>query len=262
MINTRKRHNRIKYRKYTRKQKRVQTGGNQIPYYAIIDFTDIITDNNVYAHENGVANSMDELKEKIMLFMKNTFDNSLFNIDEITIIDDEFKYYAFINGNWAEYPAGNLESILRLVQERYSGSNSNSSSSSSSNSNSNRNRNINSNSNSSGNMHINNSEFNTNANSSNNNNSNNSNNNNSNNSNNNSIPSIVIPSNTVNSITQEPIVRGTKMVNFHNEREHGRYYTKATYNRLQSPKRNPFTRELITPTNTIAYKANFANSSA
>ncbi len=211
--------NRGKHLLHTRKHKRVQKGGNQIPYYAIINFHDYTTDNSIYETKNGIATSIDDLKERMIIFMKSTFEYE-YNFNDIILSSGEFTYHAFINGNWVEYPAGNHHVILNLVQERYGESNSNN--------NSNNNTISNSNSN---------------------------NNNNNNASNSNNIPSITIPSNAVNAISGEPIERGTTMVNFHNEKEHGRYYTKSTYNSLQSPKRNPFTRQYIIPSSVIKYKA-------
>ena len=64
-----------------------------------------------------------------------------------------------------------------------------------------------------------------------------------------------LPTNATNAITMEPILEGTNMVNFHGESESGRYYTKNTYNSLTKPKRNPFTRSIIKPSNVISYKA-------
>ncbi len=62
-----------------------------------------------------------------------------------------------------------------------------------------------------------------------------------------------LPGNATNEITMEPITEGTNMVNFHDEFDQGRYYTKTTYNRMN--KRNPYTRRNIRPNNITAYKA-------
>ena len=64
-----------------------------------------------------------------------------------------------------------------------------------------------------------------------------------------------LPTNATNAITFEPIEEGTNMVNFHGESESGRYYTRETYNSLTEPKRNPYTRSIIKPSNVISYKA-------
>ncbi len=206
------RHNRVKYRdnrKYTRKYKRIQKGGDRFPYYATFIYRSTDTGDVIFFKSvNGVTGSMDDLKEKMITFFKDSIEDEV-EIDEIILLDD-FMYYAFMDGRWLENPVGNGDTILNLVRLRFAN---------------------NSNSNS------------------------NSNNNSNNNSNANNIRSITIPSNAVNAITQIPIEKGTIMVNFHNEKEHGRYYTKSTYRQLQRPKRNPFTREIINPQNVSKYKA-------
>jgi hypothetical protein len=58
-------------------------------------------------------------------------------------------------------------------------------------------------------------------------------------------PNPNIPAGSENAITFEPIRDGDEMVNFHGERNQGRYYRKATYNRMPLPKKNPFTRRAI-----------------
>ncbi len=63
-----------------------------------------------------------------------------------------------------------------------------------------------------------------------------------------------LPVNAINAITFEPIQEGENMVNFHDEFEHGRFYTKSTYNSLH-PKKNPYTKKNIRPDNVRYYKA-------
>lgn len=63
-----------------------------------------------------------------------------------------------------------------------------------------------------------------------------------------------LSSNARNAVTLEPIQDGENMVDFHGERNLGRYYTKKTYN-LLSRKVNPFTRKPILPSNITSYKA-------
>jgi len=67
------------------------------------------------------------------------------------------------------------------------------------------------------------------------------------------IGELELPSNAENEITKNHIKPGTNMVNFHEEYEHGRYYTKNTFDKFANPKRNPMTRELIKKTR--IYKA-------
>lgn len=59
------------------------------------------------------------------------------------------------------------------------------------------------------------------------------------------IEERVIPKDSTNAVTFHPISNGTIMVDFDNEFRHGRYYTRETYDRLPSPKINPFTRKEI-----------------
>ena len=53
-----------------------------------------------------------------------------------------------------------------------------------------------------------------------------------------------IPSNAVNTLTEEPILNGNNMVNFNTERNRGRYYKKSSYSKLPV-KENPYTRRPI-----------------
>lgn len=63
-----------------------------------------------------------------------------------------------------------------------------------------------------------------------------------------------------NATSYETIENGANMVNFHGEFGHGRYYTKNTFNQLQShiysgKKKNPFTQQNIEPGNVVRYRA-------
>jgi hypothetical protein len=74
------------------------------------------------------------------------------------------------------------------------------------------------------------------------------------------IPSIALPANSENVITYDPIQSGNVMVNFHGERNLGRYYKRSTYNgfgidRQAGVKLNPFTRAPIRPANITVYRA-------
>ena len=62
-----------------------------------------------------------------------------------------------------------------------------------------------------------------------------------------------IPATATNAVTFEAIENGTRMVDFHSEFEHGRFYTQQTFDRLPEPKLNPYTRRPITTT--TMYKA-------
>jgi hypothetical protein len=63
-----------------------------------------------------------------------------------------------------------------------------------------------------------------------------------------------VPPNTEDAISYETIERGMLMVDFHGEREFGRYYTKKTYDAL-SPKRNLMTRRPILKSEVVYYMA-------
>jgi hypothetical protein len=74
------------------------------------------------------------------------------------------------------------------------------------------------------------------------------------------IPSIALPANSENVITYDPIQSGNVMVNFHGERNLGRYYKRSTYNGFAidphaGVKLNPFTRAPIRPANISVYRA-------
>jgi hypothetical protein len=69
----------------------------------------------------------------------------------------------------------------------------------------------------------------------------------------------IIPG-TEDAITLEAIQDGDIMVNFHGERNMGRYYKKNTYNSLSNPKRNPYTRRNIGKNNVVTYKAKVGGS--
>ena len=63
-----------------------------------------------------------------------------------------------------------------------------------------------------------------------------------------------VPRDTDDAISYETIENGTLMVDFHNERRFGRYYTKASYDAL-SPKRNLVTRKPILKSEVVYYLA-------
>ncbi len=63
-----------------------------------------------------------------------------------------------------------------------------------------------------------------------------------------------VPRNATNAITMDPITDGAIMANFHGESALGRFYKKDTYNSM-NPKRNPFTRAPIQPSNVSYYRA-------
>lgn len=70
------------------------------------------------------------------------------------------------------------------------------------------------------------------------------------------IPQMNVPVGTENVISTEPIQDRTMMVNFHDERSHGRYYTKKTYDEImRTTRKNPFSRAKIAPANVTLYKA-------
>jgi ankyrin repeat protein len=92
-------------------------------------------------------------------------------------------------------------------------------------------------------------------------NSNNNNNNNNALSNNNNISNLPvrnIPRGS-NSALMTNIAENDEMVNFHNEYKLGRYYTRANYNGLKAPKRNPMTRRNIGRNNVKRYRAHLVN---
>lgn len=70
---------------------------------------------------------------------------------------------------------------------------------------------------------------------------------------------LQVPNNAKNAIYYTNIQPGNKLISFHNEETHGRYYTKNTFNRLQSRndgiKKNPFTRRNILRNNVKGYIA-------
>jgi hypothetical protein len=71
---------------------------------------------------------------------------------------------------------------------------------------------------------------------------------------------INIPDGQEDAITLAPIPDGTRMVDFHGEKERHRYYTEATYNSLKKPekkpyKENPYTRQPILPADLTRYTA-------
>ena len=64
-----------------------------------------------------------------------------------------------------------------------------------------------------------------------------------------------IPKDTVDLIYQMPITEGMKMVDFHGEYGHGRYYPLEVYTALKTPRLNPVTREPIKEEDVIQYTA-------
>jgi hypothetical protein len=68
-----------------------------------------------------------------------------------------------------------------------------------------------------------------------------------------------IPSNAENALSYNPIADGERMVNFHGESVHGRYYTKTSYNQIvpgrNGRKRNPYTKEPIEESEVQLYRA-------
>lgn len=92
------------------------------------------------------------------------------------------------------------------------------------------------------------------------------NNNNNNNDNNNGIsnnnisflPVRNIPRGS-NSALMTNIAENDEMVNFHGEYNLGRFYTRANYNGLRTPKRNPMTRRNISRNNVKRYRAHLVN---
>ena len=72
------------------------------------------------------------------------------------------------------------------------------------------------------------------------------------------LETVALPPGATNVITMDDIASGDEMINFHGERNRGRYYKKSTYNSLTSNrgvKKNPFTRAIIEPQNVKRYKA-------
>jgi hypothetical protein len=60
------------------------------------------------------------------------------------------------------------------------------------------------------------------------------------------IPTVKVPKGQTDIITNQRIQDGMRMIDFLDERDKWhRYYTEETYDSLETPKRNPFTRELI-----------------
>jgi hypothetical protein len=68
------------------------------------------------------------------------------------------------------------------------------------------------------------------------------------------LPEINIPEKQTDIITSDPILDGTRMVDFHGEKARHRYYTEETYNAL-NPKKNPFDRKDILPGDVTRYIA-------
>jgi len=62
-----------------------------------------------------------------------------------------------------------------------------------------------------------------------------------------------------NAITYNSIINGEKMVNFHDEFKHNRFYKKSSFNSLKIPKKNPFTSKEIQEA--VEYEARVANKS-
>ena len=68
------------------------------------------------------------------------------------------------------------------------------------------------------------------------------------------LPEIKIPDGQEDAITFAPIPDGTRMVDFHGEKERHRYYTEATYNSFQKQE-NPFDRKPLRPGDVTRYIA-------
>ena len=68
------------------------------------------------------------------------------------------------------------------------------------------------------------------------------------------LPEIKIPEKQRDIITDDPILDGTRMVDFHGERARHRYYTEETYNSFQKQE-NPFDRKPILPDDVTRYIA-------
>jgi hypothetical protein len=68
------------------------------------------------------------------------------------------------------------------------------------------------------------------------------------------LPEIKIPEKQTDIITDDPILDGTRMVDFHGEKARHRYYTEETYNSFQK-KENPFDRKVILPGDVTRYIA-------
>jgi hypothetical protein len=79
--------------------------------------------------------------------------------------------------------------------------------------------------------------------------------NNNSNKNNKNIEHIRIPNSSEDAITMNAIEEGNRMVNFHGEKNMGRYYKKSTFNSLK--RTNPYTRRKILPANRTNYIATF-----
>lgn len=60
------------------------------------------------------------------------------------------------------------------------------------------------------------------------------------------LDSLPVPSGTRDSVSYKLIREGMPMADFDGEREQKRYYTLKTYKSLDKPKRNPYTRGVIT----------------
>jgi hypothetical protein len=74
------------------------------------------------------------------------------------------------------------------------------------------------------------------------------------------LPEIKIPEKQTDIITDDPILDGTRMVDFHGERARHRYYKESTYKSLKKPekkpyKENPFDRKAILPGDVTRYIA-------
>ncbi len=68
-------------------------------------------------------------------------------------------------------------------------------------------------------------------------------------------PSLSVPYGSENSILFTPIGDGDELVDFHEESQLGRFYKKESFNSLQEPRLNPFTRKPITRKNIKYYTA-------
>ena len=68
------------------------------------------------------------------------------------------------------------------------------------------------------------------------------------------LPEIKIPNKQTDIITDDPILDGTRMVDFHGERARHRYYKESTYDSFQKQE-NPFDRKPLRPGDVTRYIA-------
>jgi len=71
-----------------------------------------------------------------------------------------------------------------------------------------------------------------------------------------------IPADTDDVVNLMPITEGMKMVDFHGEYDHGRYYPLEVYAALKAPKLNPITRQPINDEDVVQYTAHIVPKKA